>query len=85
MVKVCEGDLVSWVGVIVRVVAVLVRRSAGGERRWWGCRAMGVAGVVRGLDLDLEFGIKFGWYVCGIVGDVYIGIDLFCRLWIVEI
>lgn len=59
MVKVCEGDLVSWVGVIVRVVAVLVRRSAGGERRWWGWRAIGVAGVVRGLDLDLEFGIKF--------------------------
>ncbi|CAG7948235.1 unnamed protein product [Penicillium nalgiovense] len=60
MVKVCEGDLVSWVGVIVRVVAVLVRRSAGGERRWWGWRAIGVAGDVRGLDLDLEFDIKVG-------------------------
>lgn len=33
-VKAGEAGLVSWVGVIVRVVAVLVRRSAGGERRW---------------------------------------------------
>ena len=69
MVNVCEGDLVSWDGVIVRVVAVLVRRSAGGDRWWWGWRAIGVAGDARGLDLDLdlEFGIGFGrqfWSSC---------------------
>ena len=56
-VKVGEGGLVSWVGVIVRVVAVLVRRSGGGERRWVGWSAIGVVGVVRGLIFDLGLGI----------------------------
>jgi hypothetical protein len=56
-VKAGEGGLVSWVGVIVKVVAVLVRRSAGGERRWLGRRAIGVVGDVRGLVFDLGLGI----------------------------
>lgn len=71
-VKVGEEGLVSWVGVIVRVVAVLVRRSAGGERRWLGWRAIGVAGDVRGLDFDfdLEMGMGFGcgWFYVDIGG-----------------
>lgn len=71
-VKVGEEGLVSWVGVIVKVVAVLVRRSAGGERRWWGWRAIGVAGDVRGLDF--EFDLE-GIGVCGLVNDVYVWID----------
>ena len=58
-----EGGLVSCVGVIVRIVAVFVRRSAGGERRWWGWRAIGVAGDMRGLDLGLGIGLGGGLVV----------------------
>lgn len=75
-VKAGEEGLVSWVGVIVRVVAVLVRRSAGGERRWWGLRAIGVVGVVRGLDFDFDLEVDMGVILCR--GWLYT-VDL-CRL-----
>lgn len=47
-----------WLSFVMdNVVGVLVRRSAGGERRWLVCRAMGIAGAVRGyLGMVGDFG-----------------------------
>lgn len=45
--------------VIDRVVGVFVRRSGAGERRWLFCRAIGVAGGVRGGDLGIGVNYPF--------------------------
>lgn len=57
---------------------MLASRSAGGERRWWGWRAIGVAGDMRGLVFDLELRLGIGiavwwWWFGSLVVDVDVG------------
>lgn len=54
---------------IDRVVGVFVRRSGGGERRWFLCRAIGNAGAVRGgLGIVLEIGMLIDVLVISMLG-----------------